>query len=210
MKRVTAAGLLASAFLVSGCMGSGGEATPSVVRPPDQREFVHNMDDQQRQQALAAFDQQMQAELQYLAAMYQRGRPVSTGGITITFNPLVGLVEVNFDHTLQDAPTVHSGKMVFAADQFGRPIGDTDKAGNTIPRALFANATAGMTGQALFMQGLMGIGRSAAQGAVASALNGGGGNGSVAIASSLAQQASRTETEVTVQSSGCPTCSMVD
>ena len=193
------------AISLSACMGSGQQATPSVVQPPDQRAYVHEMNQGQRQAALAQFDAQMQAELEYLVALYQRGRPVSFGGITATFQPLLGLVEVNFDHTLQGAPTVHSGKMVFPADRHGRLVGTTDKDGNTVPRALFANATQGMTGEALLMQGIFGVLGSAMQGSVG-AMIGGGGGGINVIAQAGSQSSSDVDVDVNAQQStgGCP------
>lgn len=189
--------VLASPLLLAACMGSGQPATPSVVDPPDQRDYVYNMDNAQRAAAMQQFDAATRAELQYKAELYRRGRPVSFGGITATFQPMLGVTEVNFDHTVQGSPTVTSGKMIFAAGRNGEILGHRDKDGNVIPRALFANAFQGMTGEALFMQGLFSLGGAALNGSVAAALSNGG-SGNVAIAQS--QSGSSSETTVTTTS----------
>lgn len=158
---------------LGGCsMGAGKMVTPSVVSPPDQHAFVFEMNEEERETALAQFSEQRQAELQLLATLYQQGYPISNGKVTTTFQPMLGLVEVNFDHRMEGIPEGHSGKMVFPADQYGRLIGNTDqKTGDVIPEALFANAATGRTSQARVMEGVFGIAQSTMQGAVASAIH---------------------------------------
>lgn len=195
--------VLGSPLLLAACMGSGQPATPSVVDPPDQRDYVYNMNESQRRAAMQQFDAATRAELQYKAELYRRGRPVSFGGITATFQPMLGVTEVNFDHTIQGSPTVSSGKMVFAAGRNGEILGQRDKDGNVIPQALFANAFQGMTGEALFMKGLFSLGGSALNGSVAAALsNGGSGNVAIAQSQSGSSSETNTTTNTTTNSTG--------
>lgn len=182
-RRTKVVAVAAITILLAGCVGNR-PATPDYAQPPNLKEYVNNMNAEQRAQAWARFEAADRAETDYKMRLYKSGREVSfaNGSVSMTWNRQMRVVYINFTQRVVESYGLQNAIMAFQTDAHGNVLRHCGGDG-CLTAPLLAHLNSFRTAEGEMVSGVFGLLGSWGYGMGAASISSGG-NGTIAIAKS--------------------------